>query len=100
MLVGRVGIHVFHHHESTAKAGISIAKTAGEVLPIVAEHNSEADCMLCKLDTFQALFLEVFIPFVFLVIVAKPIYTLLFSDLVHFSIFSKSRGPPFSLSIA
>ena len=99
MLVGRVGIHIFHHHDSTAKAGMYITKSASEVLPLVAEHNSEADCKVCKLDTFQALFLEALIPFVFLVIVAKPIYTLLFSDLIHFSIFSKSRGPPFSLTV-
>ena len=94
MLVSRVGIHVFHHHNPLHSNEASKVSIVTGSLSVAASEAIDVDCLLCKLDSFQELFIEALIPFVFLTILWKPIYKGLFSTLVNFSIFSKSRGPP------
>jgi hypothetical protein len=100
ILVGRVGIHIFHHHETTSGTGqISFTKAPSENL-VFTSTESDVDCALCKLDAFQEISLSTFAGFIFLLFFAKPFYHFFLSDLTTFSFFTKNRGPPSFISIA
>jgi hypothetical protein len=88
MLVGRVGLHILHHHEFSKEnkhlTGVSIS----------AEESEAADCALCKLDTFQDIAIGSIAIFIFIITVVKPVYHFLLATVEQFSFFAKNRGPP------
>lgn len=92
MLVGRVGLHVFHHHEFSQEnkplAGVSIS----------AEESEAADCALCKLDTFQVVAIESITIFIFFITLVKPVSHFLLATIEQVSFFAKNRGPPTRLT--
>ncbi|HWZ22677.1 MAG TPA: hypothetical protein VNW06_08490 [Cytophagaceae bacterium] len=100
MLVGRVGIHIFHHHDSFSRVESVALKKSNPSAPILSTYHSEVDCALCKLDTFQEVFSNAVTAFVFFLVFGKPVYQFLLEDSVQFLVAKKSRGPPFILSIA
>jgi hypothetical protein len=90
ILIGRVGLHVFHHHEFAAEyksiAGLSLSTV----------DNEAADCALCKLDTFQVIAIEATALFVFFLTVTKPNFYFYLSEAEQLLFFKNSRGPPAS----
>jgi hypothetical protein len=100
MLVGRVGIHIFHHHETISNTELIAFKKAHPGTPILADAKSDVDCALCKLDAFQEISINALASFIFLLFFGKPFYNFLLSDLTAFSFFTKSRGPPSFVSMA
>jgi len=96
-LIGRVGIHLFHHHETTF---FSNQKFSKKTLNLFSEEKSDVDCLLCKLDTFQEVIVFQIIPFVFFLYFEKCRYKFLVSTIINFSFLSKSRGPPAFNSVA
>ena len=99
-LVGRVGIHIFHHHEVISNTERSSFTKAHSENPVLTEAENDLDCALCKLDAFQEFSLDTFVGFIFLLFFSKPFYHFFLSDLITFSFFTKSRGPPSFASIA
>jgi len=99
VLTGRVGIHIFHQHESSASSAV-VAKTQDSSAPVLIADDSEADCLLCKLDSFQVLAIEQVLLFSFFLAVSKPAYSFLLTAFSQFSFFTKSRGPPAFASIS
>jgi hypothetical protein len=101
MLVGRVGIHIFHHHSSSVSLESSTIKKVPQGIPYLTEAGiDDADCPLCQLDAFHEIALATFFSFSFLLIFGKSLYHILISELERFSFFTKGRGPPFFASIA
>lgn len=93
VLTGRVGIHLFHQHESAAASSL-VSKTHDSSSTFLIADDNEADCLLCKLDTFQALAIEEIVLFAFFMAAVKPVYSFLLTAFSKFSFFTKSRGPP------
>jgi hypothetical protein len=100
MLAGRVGIHIFHHHESRISSELATFKQVHPSTAFLTDAENDADCAICKLDAFQEIALNAFAGFTFLLIFGKPFYRFFLSDLTFFSFFTKSRGPPSFAAIA
>jgi hypothetical protein len=93
ILTGRVGMHIFHHHESSY-----VSKT--ESSSAVFVEYSETDCLLCKLDVFQEILINALLVFFFLLVFEKTDYQFLFLKLKQFLFFKNSRGPPFAIAVS
>jgi hypothetical protein len=99
MMVSRIGIHIFHHHESTSSVESITLKNAVTLLPSVSDHD-EADCMLCKLDSFQEILTEEILPFIFVALTGKAVYRFLLKNSLSFSFLKQNKGPPVFTSVA
>ncbi len=96
MLIGRVGLHVFHHHEEETGGN---ANVLSGISLHAGQDKEAADCALCELDTFQELAIEALTVFVFFVTVVKPVHRFLLTELPQLSFFAKSRGPPSPVAV-
>ncbi|HVD96608.1 MAG TPA: hypothetical protein VNB90_00295 [Cytophagaceae bacterium] len=89
LLVGRVGLHVFHHHEETTETS-----KCPSGLVIHFHQEEAADCALCKLDAFQSIDFVPAALFIFFLTVLKPVQRFLLTALPRFSFFVNNKGPP------
>ena len=100
MLVSRVGIHIFHHHDSFSTVKSIALKKSNSSVPLFSIYHSEPNCALCKLDAFQEILISAAFIFIFFLVFEKSVYQFLFSESLQFLFLKKSRGPPSMLSIA
>ena len=90
VLIGNVGLHIFHHHETTSTKKIDLS----QVSSYDSIQESESHCLLCGIDGFQEYEHNSFVISSLLLKVNKPIFSFFIPESKSALIFSKGRSPP------
>lgn len=90
VLIGNVGLHIFHHHEAKSINKVDLSKASSDD----SFQETESDCLLCHLDGFQEFEHNSFIISSLLLAVNKPVFSFFVPVSESVLIFSKGRSPP------